>query len=207
MVKSLVRTFFWLMLLFISTQDAYAQIDTDGDGLLDLVDVPGFDPNQSGLAHFSFREIEDLDGASRLRNLGGLVLYDNAITSIESGDFEGLSNLQTLELAFNQIAGIESGAFNGTFRGDLDGLGGVAFADFITMAGNFGNSPADYDDGDFDKDGLVGFQDFLLLAGNFGQGGGFTADMDIAAVPEPSSVALLVVAIGFLVARVNDGVR
>ena len=40
-------------------------------------------------------------------------MVDNQITSIESGDFQGLGNLQSLDLRDNRITSIESGAFQG----------------------------------------------------------------------------------------------
>lgn len=84
---------------------------------------------------------------------------------------------------------------SGTVRGDLDGMGGVAFADFLKLAENFGNSPANYTDGDFDKSGSVGFLDFLRLAENFGQGADFGSGGAVAAVPEPNSVLLMIAGI------------
>ena len=87
--------------------------DTDGDGLLDLLDVPGFDANARGQLNFADRGIEDLDGANLLTRAGELWLAGNQITSIESGDFTGLGNLTDLYLSGNQITSIESGDFTG----------------------------------------------------------------------------------------------
>ena len=50
---------------------------------------------------------------------------------------------------------------------NLDGE--VAFADFLLLAGNFGESNAVWGDGDLSLDGSVGFEDFLLLVENFGK--------------------------------------
>ena len=57
-------------------------VDTDGDGLLDLLDVPGFDPNATGEVHFKERGIQDLDGASLLTNVNELGLIKNQITQL-----------------------------------------------------------------------------------------------------------------------------
>ena len=96
-----------VLVLIVFAPLASAQ-DTDGDGLHDLIDATGFDPGASGTVEF-VRVIEDLDGANLLTNVARLDLDFNQITSIESGDFEGLSNLQELDLDSNQIASIESG--------------------------------------------------------------------------------------------------
>jgi Leucine-rich repeat (LRR) protein len=48
-----------------------------------------------------------------LSNLTSLSLQSNQITSIESGDFAGLSSLTVLDLTYNQITSIESGSFVG----------------------------------------------------------------------------------------------
>ena len=68
--------------------------------------------------------------------------------------------------------------------GDIDGDGVVAFADFLTLADNFGKT-GNWTQGDFTGDGFVLFEDFLILADNFG------AQPQAAAVPEPSSLVLL----------------
>lgn len=97
--------------------------DTDGDGLRDVIDVAGFDPNKSGQLVLINRGIEDLDGVSRLTKLGDLLLDSNRITSIDSGDFAGLTNLERLWLSTNQIESIE--------RGDFDGLSNLQHLDMF----------------------------------------------------------------------------
>ena len=69
--------------------------------------------------------------------------------------------------------------------GDLNNDGQVSFPDFLTLNSNFNSETTMYEDGDIDCSGVVEFPDFLALSGNFGAG---TA---AAAVPEPSSLALL----------------
>ena len=84
-------------------------------------------------------------------------------------------------------------AEHGTLPGDMDGLTGVDFADFLTLSGNFGVAEAAYTDGDLNLDGNVGFADFLILSANFGQGGEFGGE--VASVPEPDSLTVLLLAI------------
>ena len=74
--------------------------DTDSDGLLDLMDVPGFPERGSSYESLG---VKDLDGANQLSSLTELCLDDNQITSIEAGDFEGLSSLTSLRLTENPI--------------------------------------------------------------------------------------------------------
>jgi len=69
--------------------------------------------------------------------------------------------------------------------GDLNNDGQVSFPDFLTLNSNFNSETTMYEDGDIDCSGVVEFPDFLALSGNFGAGGA------AAAVPEPSSLALL----------------
>ena len=107
-----MKRFLFATLLCAIGHCAYGA-DTDGDGLLDLIDVPGFNPNASGYVQFNGRSIQDLDGANLLSNATELDLIFNQITSIENGDFQGLSNLQALSLGINQITSVENGAFQG----------------------------------------------------------------------------------------------
>ncbi len=77
-----------------------------------------------------------------------------------------------------------------TLAGDLDGNGDVAFQDFLVLSANFGQDLPSYTDGNIDLVGGVAFADFLVLSANFGkvpEAAGAAA----AAVPEPSSAALL----------------
>ena len=97
-------------------------------------------------------------------------------------------------------------AANGTLPGDTDGMGGVDFADFLKLTSNFGGA-GQYTDGDFNLDGNVGFADFLILSANYGQGADFTAGA-IAAVPEPASMAtLLVTLVGILMTATRKRTR
>ena len=53
--------------------------------------------------------------------------------------------------------------------GDCNRDGTVEFGDFITLANNFGETEATWEDGDFDGDRNVGFADFNLMSQNFGK--------------------------------------
>ena len=81
-------------------------------------------------------------------------------------------------------------AATGLLLGDLDGNGEVAFADFLVLSANFGQSVASYAAGDIDCNGEVAFADFLVLSANFGKSGGMAANL----VPEPSHVIQMLVA-------------
>lgn len=103
-----------------------AAADSDLDGLLDLVDAPGFDPLARERLSFTARGIEDLDGAAQLTQLQILGLGFNSIKSIERNDFKGLESLRYLYLFDNGIREIESYAFEGLNLRDLN-LNGNAF--------------------------------------------------------------------------------
>ena len=94
--------------------------DTDNDGLLDVVDAPGYDIRATGTLIMNGLGIEDLDGVSELSSdLLKLYLGDNEITSIDAGDLTGL-NTQYLYFYNNQITEIEPYAFTGITLRDLN---------------------------------------------------------------------------------------
>lgn len=74
----------------------------------------------------------------------------------------------------------------GSLRGDFDGDGKVAFADFFTLANAFGGTGR-YTQGDFDKDGSVTFGDFISFSDVFGM------SASAAAVPEPTTSTLAII--------------
>ncbi len=147
-----LRSMIILVCLGFTSYSPGQELDTDGDGLLDLIDVDRFDRFRSD-AHsvgvFSGLSIEDLDGSSLLTNLQELWLGGNQISSIESGDFEGLTNLQGLSLSGNQITSIGRGDFEGLTNLQELWLGG--------------NQISSIESGDFE--GLTNLQG-LWLSGN-----------------------------------------
>ena len=102
-----------VVLLVFASMVSAGHVDTDGDGLLDLLDVHEFDPAATEAVGFGGRRIEDLDGANQLTGVTKLFLHANQIHSIDEGDFRGLADLLELELSLNQISSIESGGFDG----------------------------------------------------------------------------------------------
>lgn len=88
-----------------------------------------------------------------------------------------------------------------SLSGDANRDGSVNGTDFALLAGNFGvQSGADWSRGDFNSDGAVNGTDFALLAGNFGKSGGdppfpdggaLVLTSQPGALPEPSTLCLL----------------
>ncbi len=74
--------------------------------------------------------------------------------------------------------------------GDLDGDGGVVFADFLVLSTNFGSTDVGYAGGDIDLDGTVAFADFLVLSSNFG------SVSEAASIPEPSTALPFALGLG-----------
>lgn len=75
--------------------------------------------------------------------------------------------------------------------GDIDGDGSVGFSDFLVLSANFGQTGLTGEShllGDIDCNGDVAFADFLALSSEFGN------EVGAAAVPEPSSFALIAIA-------------
>ena len=85
--------------------------------------------------------------------------------------------------------------------GDGNGDGKVDGLDYVIWAMNFDDDPADNPpgspvNGDFNDDGVVNGLDYVTWAINFGQG-----PNDTAAVPEPGTFGLFVVALKLLWSR------
>lgn len=112
MMSRTLNKLFVAILLGVLCPGAYG-VDTDGDGLLDLIDVPGFDPSATGFVDYGYHGIQDLDGANLFVNAKELLLHCNQITNIESGQFDGLGDLQGLWLFGNQITSVERADFRG----------------------------------------------------------------------------------------------
>jgi hypothetical protein len=100
------------------------------------------------------------------------------------------------------------------FLGDANDDGSVTFADFVTLANNFGQSNTGWSGADFNNDGGTTFSDFIILANHFGQtisGGALTATPDelaamnafaaAHAAPEPASLTILTGAPLFFLVR------
>jgi hypothetical protein len=74
--------------------------------------------------------------------------------------------------------------------GDADADGAVGFADFLAVSGRFNSDGWGWSGGDFNFDGTTDFADFLILSDGFGRTSGA-----VAAIPEPSSLTLLVLVV------------
>ncbi|MCA9213959.1 MAG: leucine-rich repeat domain-containing protein [Planctomycetales bacterium] len=119
-----MKQILFCILLSAACQIAHGA-DTDGDGLLDFLDASGFDPILvRGDVSFADAGIQDLDGVNIVKYVTRLNLSGNLITSIESGDFDGLVNLRHLFLGRNQIASVEDGDFQGLENLEILSLSG-----------------------------------------------------------------------------------
>ena len=88
-----------------------------------------------------------------------IVLADcNLDESLNVLDLQCVSSLDARDALLDSL---------GSLPGDLDGVNGVNFNDFLTLAKNFGEPDATYADGNVDLQNGVDFPDFLELASNF----------------------------------------
>ncbi len=99
-----------LVVAIVATPSLLA-VDLDGDGRVDIGEIPLFDPFDPELI-LTDEGVEDLDGlklvSTRLLDLAG-----NRIDQVEAGDFSDASSLVFLILSHNPIVDIEPGAFEG----------------------------------------------------------------------------------------------
>jgi hypothetical protein len=98
-----------------------------------------------------------------------------------------VDHLATKDLAGNALAVDYVHNFF-ILTGDLNGDRQVSIADFITLAANFGKSPATWSDGDLNYDNAVTISDFIDLSTHFGQSLASPAQAALAAAigPAPS---------------------
>lgn len=112
---------------------------------------------------------------------------------------DGEVNFNDLNCACSALASLDDILFELNLpKGDLDGDGSVAFADFLILSDGYADEGS-YADGDLDCSGEVSFADFLILSFNFG-----STTEEAAMVPEPASCWMLlpaIVAIGMFRGR------
>ena len=185
------------------------------------IGVGPFDPSVSSNVFRAVQlQVLAVDDSRVLDPWDYTAFYDNVtITAIgpqPDGDFNGNEMLDSLDidLLSEQVRGMENnpvfdlnsdGFVNdedrtiwvqdlaGTFFGDADLNKEVQFSDFLALSGGFAQAGG-WARGDFDGSGDVQFPDFLLLANNFGR-----SNQDVAAIPEPASIVVGVIALGSLV--------
>jgi hypothetical protein len=89
---------------------------------------------------------------------------------------------------------------------DGDGIGGEFPDDFNPIRDNFQQAATERSEGDIVRNGMVDFADFRQWKTAFIAGGGALANVDLSsvAVPEPSSLALLVVGVLGVARRRRD---
>ena len=154
---------------------------------------------------FHLSGFEAFGGLAAGSSLAGLVieLDGNAM-----GDFSG----QVTLMPTSENAGGSSEALpNVTITisgsvtpmpGDADSDGDVDFVDYITTKGNFGTlTGAVWSDGDFDGDGDVDFVDYITAKGNFGKSAICLTPGAGGDIPEPATLALVVLGGAALLGR------
>lgn len=167
----------------------------ESDGL-DLGDWGGLDDNLfgAGIGVVYDSGGRRLDGAidefyvfNRGLTAEEVAILATPVTSV-TGDCNDDGSLTALDLPCVSTIAERNAVLDalGTLPGDLDGDGAVAFADFLTLSGNFGKSGLGYSDGNVDLVDDVAFADFLALSGNFGK----TPAAGVA-VPEPNGLVIL----------------
>ncbi|XP_056008138.1 vasorin-like [Ostrea edulis] len=95
-------------------QSSYCNGTYIGCGFRGLSRVPTNIPTNTcelGLWNNAITTLENgiFDGLTNLQILG---LWNNAITTLENGIFDGLTNLQILDLKYNRITTLQTGSFD-----------------------------------------------------------------------------------------------
>ena len=134
------------------------------------------------------------DGVCDLADIDLLGFEIAAGTNATAFDLTGDGVVDTVDLdAFLTDENVQK------INGDADFSGDVGFLDFLTLANNFGKEDIAWSGGNFVPDGSVAFTDFLTLANNFGKSS--DGEAAAASVPEPSTIAVLIVGLVGLLPR------
>jgi autotransporter-associated beta strand protein len=142
----------------------------------------------------------DYAGASPIATLRGH-LQTGRITSTVTGGVYGYAESSTLPGFSGDFAGqtgIDATALlvRPTLAGDSTLDGTVNFDDLLRLASSY-NNQGNWANGDYNYDGNVNFDDLLLLAANYnstfagGAAGAGAWSLAVAAVPEPTSAAMV----------------
>lgn len=116
-------------------------------------------------------------------NYSGSWLYQTPLKTLDSFSLFAQSNV--LDSSFN-FSNVQVYATHPVLPGDTNANGTVDFADLLTLAQNYGQTNADWQQGDFDASGSVSFSDLLTLAQHYGQSDGTAAAHATSSpVPEP----------------------
>lgn len=138
-------------------------------------------------------------GGSSLRGSFGI---DNiALLATSSLDCNGDTQISIQDLDCSNAVGTTDELLTHLMLlpGDFDGVGGVAFTDFLVLSSSFNRETNTYSEGDINGDGQVNFSDFLVLSANFGK-----SFSNVAAVPEPRCMnSLLVFLLAWGIGRVR----
>lgn len=124
-----------------------------------------------------------LDGA-----YGGSWLYPTTARTLDNISLFAQSNV--LNSSF-QFGNVQTYFVNPVFPGDTNDDGKVDFTDLLTLAQNYGQTGATWQQGDFNASGTVDFADLLALAQHYGQTTPAQVYPDaLASVPEPATLGL-----------------
>lgn len=113
---------------------------------------------------------------------------DTAYQTFRFSAFDSANNPDGAYFQFNELELF--GGLAAEVVGDFNGDGEVNFSDFTILSSNFRNTGTKIGDGDANRDGTVDLRDFVIFRDAFQSGAG----EPVAAVPEPSSYALLMFA-------------
>ena len=91
-------------------------------------------------------------------------------------------------------------AILGTVHGDADLNRTINFQDFVLLSTNFSAIESGWAQGNFNLDSRTDFMDFVILANNYGTD--LSSGVSVQeTVPEPASLVLLSLAVGFVAKR------
>ncbi len=185
--------------LFSQGDKFNASADIDGDGDVDNLDLYGLGDElvaagapQTALDAYVDVRIRrgdlNTDGLTNAADVEHLYASFGNTDWLEDLNADGNVDLDDVQSLVEDVVG--------SMMGDLDLDGDIDTSDLVALQRGFGLASPRYDQGDVNLDGLVDPTDATLLQNAFGFGS--TALTAVAAVPEPGTMLLATLLLGFV---------
>jgi hypothetical protein len=116
---------------------------------------------------------------------------DNPMNTTKPANWSGITAAQAAQFQSAVWEVVSGHAYSGVIPGDFTRDGVTNIQDFSILASRFNQSATTLGQGDANGDRIVNIADFSLLASSFNVSASSSNALNVAAVPEPGAVAVV----------------